>query len=174
MLQCTYCWSIVFAVCRFEEYFCREQLWGLTFLMSYDILTLVKTNSIRQDKFVSGMYHLCPRLGAVVQAQLLPLPTDGEDGIRRPWRQTRCLPQFPKPLLMAASMPPFEGACADILSAPSVQHDVERPKGTGGSFCLRGCGCPVDTSCEARSTDRADRREGTSAVLLHSLDFLHC
>lgn len=29
-----------------------------------------------------------------------------------------------------------------------------------------GCGCPVDTSCEARSTDRADRRDLTVAMPL--------
>ena len=37
---------------------------------------------------------------------------------------------FPKPLLMAASMPPFEGACADILSAPRAAHDVPHQRET--------------------------------------------
>lgn len=32
-----------------------------------------------------------------------------------------------------------------------------------------GCGCPVDTSCEARSTDRADRRDLTVAMPLEKV-----
>lgn len=53
----------------------------------------------------------------------------------------------------AATAPTAESTANDTAEAATAPQ--------GGNV---GCGCPVDTSCEARSTDRADRRDLTVAM----------
>lgn len=53
----------------------------------------------------------------------------------------------------AATAPSAESTANDTAEAATAPQ--------GGNV---GCGCPVDTSCEARSTDRADRRDLTVAM----------
>ena len=51
-------------------------------------------------------------------------------------------------------------------AADSAALDTDAEDGGAAQDANVGCGCPVDTSCEARSTDRADRRDLTVRIPL--------
>ena len=57
--------------------------------------------------------------------------------------------------------------CEELLEdcLPAYEMPEESEHGT-----TVGCGCPVDTSCEARSTDRTDRRDLTVAMPLDKVE----
>lgn len=62
----------------------------------------------------------------------------------------------------AADSAALEGETAEEAAAP----DTDAEDGGAAQDANVGCGCPVDTSCEARSTDRADRRDLTVRIPL--------
>ncbi|MBR1633561.1 MAG: virulence protein [Lachnospiraceae bacterium] len=59
--------------------------------------------------------------------------------------------------------------CEPQDGGDSQVGEVSETEDNAAQAATEGCGCPVDTSCEARSTDRAGRRDLTVAVPRDSL-----
>ena len=59
--------------------------------------------------------------------------------------------------------------CEPQDGGDSEVEEVSESEENAPQAATEGCGCPVDTSCEARSTDRAGRRDLTVAVPRDSL-----